>query len=250
MTFEMWSIAHILYIFSSIIFFLIIYFLVKNKSYKTKCIVGTILGLLSIFTLIIRNIDIYVRVGMDQEVIPLQVCHIGSLITGFALILKKKWLLITSFCFNMIPAFLAMIFADSLANYDNLLEIRPQAYIWGHILIVVCALYGIFVYLPKFTKKDLLYSILFVSIMAIIAIVCNSVFREYLNWNPNYFYLFDYDGTPLKFLYNLMPMSSYGWFSINWLYVITLLSFFLLVFVILYYIAKVCIRKIEINRGK
>ena len=140
MKFEMWSIWHILYILSSFIIFGIIYFIIKNRTKKVKNIVGYVLGSISVLILIVRNIDIYVRSGIDLEVIPLQVCHIGSLIAGLALIFKNKWLLLTSFCFNLIPAILAMVFADSLANYDTLLRIRPQTYVWGHIFIVVCAL--------------------------------------------------------------------------------------------------------------
>ncbi len=248
MNFEMWSIMHILYIISPIVIFVILYFIIKNKSDKTKYIVGVTLGILSIMILVVRNVDIYIRSGWDLEVIPLQVCHIGSLIAGLALIFKKKWLIITAFCFNMIPAFLAMVFADSLVNYDTLLKIRPQTYIWGHIFIIVCALYGILIYLPKLTKKDLVHSIGFVSIMAVIAIICNSAFREGFNWEPNYFYLYDYKGTPLKFLYNVFPSSNYGWFTINWFYMITLLVFFLMVFVFMYYIAFTCIKKI--NKSK
>jgi hypothetical protein len=143
-----------------------------------------------------------------------------------------------------------MVFADALANYDTLLKIRPQTYIWGHIFIVVCALYGVLMYLPKLTKKDLLHSICFVSIMSVIAIICNSAFRRYFNWEPNYFYLFDYTGTPLKFLYTVMPSSEYGWFIINWFYVIILLFFFMIVFLFMYYIANVCIEKLKYNRLK
>lgn len=248
MNFEMWSIWHIIYMISPVLLFSILYLSIRNKSCKTKYKVGIILGIISIMILIVRNIDIYIRSGWDAEVVPLQVCHIGSLIAGFALIFKKKWLIITAFCFNVLPAFLSMVFADALVNYDTLLKIRPQTYIWGHIFIIVCALYGILVYLPKLTKKDLLNSIYFVSVMAIVAIVCNSVFRECFNFEPNYFYLFDYTGTPLKFLYSVFPSSTYGWFTINWFYVITLLFFFLLVFIFMYYIANVGIKKLINNK--
>lgn len=244
MKFELWSFWHILYMVSPFIIFSIIYFIIKNKSDKIKNIVGYILGGISLFIIVIRNVDIYLRSGWDLEVIPLQVCHIGSLVTGFALIFKKKWLILTAFCFNMIPAFLAMVFADSLANYDTLLKIRPQTYIWGHIFIIVCALYAILIYKPKLQKKDLFNSITFVSIMALIAILCNSLFRHLLNWEPNYFYLFNYKGTPLRFLYDVFPSSTYGWFEINWFYTIVLFVFFVIVFIIMYYLAKLIIKLI------
>lgn len=243
MNFELWSIWHIIYICSPFIIFAGIYLLLKNKSLRFKNNLGMILGSISVLILIIRNIDIFLRSGWDLEVIPLQVCHIGSIIAGLALILRKKWLILTSFCFNMIPAFLAMVFADSLVNYDTLLKIRPQTYIWGHIFIILCALYGLFIYRPKFEKKDLLNSMVFVGFMALIAIICNSLFRTLFDWEPNYFYLFNYKGTPLKFLYVIFPSSVYGWFEINWFYTFVLLVVFIAVFIGLYYVAKLIINK-------
>ena len=243
MKFELWSVWHILYMLSPYILFGVVYFLTKNCSAKVKDTVGVILGSISVLILIVRNIDIYLRSGWDLEVIPLQVCHIGSLVAGFALIFKKKWLIATSFCFHLIPAFLAMVFADSLANYDTLLKIRPQTYIWGHIFIIVCALYGVLVYLPRFTRRDLLYSTVFVGSMSVAAIVCNSAFRALLGWEPNYFYLYNYKGTPLKFLYEALPTSTYGWFSINWFYTFTLFAVFVAVFIILFMVARLIVSK-------
>ncbi len=243
MKFELWSIWHILYILSPFVIFGIIYLLVNKRSDRTKNTVGIVLGAISVLILIVRNIDIFVRSGWGVEVIPLQVCHIGSLVAGLALIFRKKWLISTSFCFNMIPAFLAMIFADSLANYDTLLKIRPQTYVWGHIFIVVCALYGILIFLPKLTVWDLSYSVSFVGTMSIAAIICNSLFRFLLNWEPNYFYLYNYEGTPLKFLYEVFPPSTYGWFSINWFYTLTLFFVFVAVFVALFFLARLIVKK-------
>ena len=244
MNFELWSFWHILYMLSPFIIFAVIYYLVRNKSDKTKNILGFILGSISVFILVIRNVDIFVRNGWDLEVIPLQVCHIGSVIAGLALIFKKKWLISTAVCFNTIPAFLAMIFADSLTNYDTLLKIRPQTYIWGHIFIIVCALYGLLIFLPKLNKKDLIHSIIFVGIMSFLAIICNSAFRVLFSWEPNYFYLFDYTGTPLKFLYNVLPASTYGWFTINWFYTLTLITVFVGVFIGLFYLSRIVVDKI------
>ena len=107
MKFEMWSIWHFLYLLLPFVIFFALYFLLRNKSDRVKSIVGYAIGGISVAILIIRNIDIFARSGWDLEVIPLQVCHIGSLVAGFALIFKRKWLILTAFCFNMIPAFLA-----------------------------------------------------------------------------------------------------------------------------------------------
>jgi len=244
MKFEMWSLIHILYLLSPFILFAIIFFAIRKAGDKTKYVVGIVIGVISILIIIARNVDIFIRSGWGVEVIPLQACHIGSIIVGLALILKKKWLLLVSFCFNMLPAILAMLFADSLANYDTILKLRAQAYIWGHIFIVVGALYGIFVYKNTFTKRDLLYSLIFVSTCLIVAILCNNLFRLWFNWAPNYFYLFNYKGTPLKFLYNAIPVSTYGWFEINWLYTLTLILVFIIVYILLYFVAKKLSKKV------
>ena len=194
MNFDLWSFWHFLYILSPVIISTIIYLSIIKSTNRTKNIIGYVLGIISILILVIRNIDIFIREGIGVEVIPLQVCHIGSLVAGLALLFRKKWLIATAFCFNLIPAFLAMVFADALVNYDTLLKIRPQTYIWGHILIIVCSLYGVFVYKPKLEKKDLFNSLIFVGLLAITAIICNSLFRTLFSWEPNYFYLFNYEG--------------------------------------------------------
>ena len=245
MKFEMWSIWHFVYMISPFIVFLLLYLVTCKKSEKVKNITGIILGAVSLLILIVRNVDIYLRNGMDLEVIPLQVCHVGSIVTGLALMLRKRWLLITAFCFNMIPAFLAMIFANSLENYSELLRIRPQTYIWGHIFIVVCSLYGVFIYKPKATKKDLIYSLSTIFSILIVAIVCNSALRLIPEWEPNYFYLYNYKGTPLKFLYNAFPVTNWGWFSINFLYVIILVLVFIVVYFALLYLTKLIAKKLK-----
>jgi len=250
MKFHLWSIWHFLFILSSFIIFIPLFFLVRKRSEKVKNVVGIVLGSISIFILVLRNVDIFLSSGWDLEVIPLQVCHIGSIIAGLALILKRKWLLLTSFCFNLVPALLAMVFADALANYETILRIRPQTYIWGHIFIVVCALYGILIYKPHFEKRDLIFAIIFVAIMAIVAIICNSAFRALFDWQPNYFYLYDYKGTPLKFLYVVLPSSSYGWFTINWFYTIVLFAFFVGVFILLYFVSKLIVFLLEKQEAK
>ncbi len=244
MIFELWSVFHFLYMLSPFVIFIGIYFLIKKRSEKTKYIVGAVLGAISLLIIIVRNLDIFIRQGWDLEVIPLQVCHIGSIVTGIALLTKNKSLIVTSFCFNMIPAFLAMVFADSLANYETLLRIRPQTYIWGHIFIIVCALYGVFVIKPKLNNRNLLYSLALIGTTAIVAVICNSAFRVAFGWEPNYFYLYNYKGTPLKFLYDAFPSSTYGWFTINWFYTITLFAVFVAVFVGLFFMIKWILKKI------
>ena len=86
---------------------------------------------------------------------------------------------------------------------------------------------------------------IFVGSASLVAIICNSLFRTTLGWEPNYFYIYDYSGTPLKFLYNATPTSSYGWFSINWLYTLTLIAVFVGLFIGLFMLAKFLVQLVE-----
>ena len=88
-------------------------------------------------------------------------------------------------------------------------------------------------------------SLAFVGSAALCAIICNSAFRVAFEWEPNYFYLYDYSGTPLKFLYTALPTSTYGWFSINWLYTLTLLVVFVGVFIGLFITAAILVEKLN-----
>ncbi len=238
MKFEMWSMWHYIYLAIPVVMLFLLWLITRKAGDKGRYAVGIILGLINVGIIVLRNVDIYLRTGLDLEVIPLQICHIGSLIVGFALIFRCKWLLLTGFCFNLIPAILAMVFADALANYDTILKIRPQTYIWGHIFIVVGAIYGIMAYKKEFTFKNALGSLFFIFLCLGGALVCNNLFRAWWGWEPNYFYLYNSEGTPLSFLYNVIPTSTYGWFSINWVYTGALVGVFLVVYLILFFIAK------------
>ncbi len=234
----MWTIGHYIYLAIPVIMLLLLWLVTRKASDKARYIIGIILGIINIGIIILRNVDIYIREGMGLEVIPLQICHIGSIIVGLALICRSKWLLLTGFCFNLVPAILAMVFADALVNYDTILKIRPQTYIWGHIFIVVGAIYGICAYKKDYIFKNALGSLFFVFLCTCVAVLCNNLFRAWYGWEPNYFYLYNSKGTPLSFLYNVIPTSAYDWFSINWVYTGSLIGVFVVVFLILFLIAK------------
>lgn len=242
MKFELWSFWHYLYILSPFLLTAAIYLPVRNRSQKAKDAVAIVLGIVNLLILLARNIDIYVREGWDHEIIPLQVCHLGNVFVGLALLTKKKWLLATGFCFNLIPAFASIIFADSLVNYATLWAIRPQAYIWGHLAIVVGAAYGLLVYKPDFKKKDVIISVTVIAILLIAAIVCNSLFRELFDWHPNYFYIFDSDGVPFEFVYDLCPSVKFGWFEINILYTGFMIVLFIAEYLLMAFIAKLILK--------
>lgn len=88
--FEMWTAWHFVLMLAPIVAILILYFLLRKRSYKTRYIVGIVIGTISLAILLMRNIDIAVRQGFDPEIIPLQVCHFGNIMVFIALVFRSK----------------------------------------------------------------------------------------------------------------------------------------------------------------
>ncbi len=244
MKFEMWSMLHYLYILSPAIIITILFFVLRNRSEKTKYIVGAILGSISLLVLLIRNIDIANNMtSFSGEIIPLQVCHFGNIMGFIALVFRSKIAGCVLWNLNLIGAFASLVVADSLANYGSFWEIRAQAYFWGHLLIVLCALYMVVFKIVKFDKKSFLISLGALAVTLIPVFILNPYFRNILGQGINYFYIFDSKGIPFEFLYNDAFTLTYGWFEINVVYSISLIVIGIAVMTGFYYLEKLRYRK-------
>lgn len=237
MTFQMWSAWHFVLMLAPIVAILILYFALRKTSYKTRYIVGIVIGCISLAILIMRNIDIYVNNGFDPEIIPLQVCHFGNIMVFIALVFRSKTATSIAWCLNLLAAYASLVFADSLENYTTLASIRAQAYIWGHIFIVVGALYAVLLKIVRIDFKSYLYGILVLVMLLIPAIILNSYFNDVLGYNINYFYIYNSNGVPFEFLY-IGNRAKYGWFTINWTYTILVILIFLVLMYGIYNIQK------------
>ena len=205
MQFELWSFGHILYILSPFIVLFALYQLFKNSSEKTKHIVGVVIGVISLSIIVARNIDITIRNGFDPQAIPLQVCHFGNIMVFIALIFKNKTAAAIAFCLNMPFAFSSLIEAGSLAAYSTIFSIRAQAYIWGHLFIVVGAVYPVLLKTIRFGLKDMLRGLFVLSIIFIMAMAMNILFNGIGYTSINYFYAFNSSGVPFEMFENLAP---------------------------------------------
>lgn len=225
MQFHMWSVWHFILILAPILFIVPAYFILRNKSDKVKYVVGVVIGIISLLILIVRNVDIYIRNGFDPEIVPLQVCHFGNILVFVALIFKSKIATSVLWTLNLLAAFSSLIFADSLANYANIFSIRAQAYIWGHLAIVIGALYAVLLKIVRIDFKSFLYGMGFLVVMLIPSIILNSYFNDVLGYSINYFYIYNSNGVPFEFLY-IGERAKYGWFTINWAYTAFLIVIF------------------------
>ena len=237
MTFHLWSFLHYFMMISPFIIAYILYVTTKNKSESYKQNIGIILSVIAVILLLLRNIEIFVLrdFKFDAEIVPLQICHFANFVLLFAYIKNNKNLFGLAFLFNLPLAYLSLVFADGLENYSTIINFRGQAYIWGHMLIVIITLYA---YLTGFVKADLkryLSVAKLVTFLYILSAFVNNIFRIYLNAPSNYFYTEHPEkGTPLEFFYSLGKVSNIGRFEINTMYMISLIIFGYFVILVFY----------------
>lgn len=237
MIFEMWSAWHIIYILSPFIIFAILYFALRNRSEKAKYIVGCVIGVISLGILITRNIDILITEGFHPEIIPLQVCHFGNIMVFIALVFRSKIATSILWTLNMLAAFASLVVADALTGYTDIYCIRAQAYIWGHLFIVLGALYAVGLKIVRIDFKSFLYGIGILLLLFNAAVVLNSYFNDVLGYSINYFYVYNSSGVPFDFLY-IGERAHYGWFTINWIYTLSVAGIFLVLLYAIYNIQK------------
>ncbi|HEY8365141.1 MAG TPA: hypothetical protein VIK84_06175 [Haloplasmataceae bacterium] len=248
-TFTMWSTLHYFMMFSPFIIALILYILFRHKSDKTKQIVAIILSVLMVIILLMRSIYmIYTRRALNPEAIPFQVCHMANFMMLFASLKKAKVIGAIAWCLNFPSALVSLIFADSLTNYQNILNIQGIAYIAGHILIVAGGLYMLLVRIIEIDKKALKQMYIIVGIMFILSVFINSWFNHifaFTNTDANYFYSFKPEGgTPLEMFYKLGKTYEVLGITFNPIYLLLLAIFGLVIMYVFYIFAKLLSKKV------
>lgn len=227
-----------------ILIMLALYFALRKASYKTRYIVGVVIGVVSLGILLMRNINIFLTVGFDPEIIPLQVCHFGNIMVFIALIFRSKIATSILWTLNILAAFSSLVYAEALTGYATIFCIRAQAYIWGHILIVVGGLYAVLMKIVRIDLKSFLYGLGVLVLLLIPAIILNSYFNDVLGYSVNYFYVYNSDGVPFEFLY-IGERAQYGWFSINWIYTLSVVGCFVVILFIIFSLQKLLYKKDE-----
>lgn len=215
-----------------------IIFILSNKSYKTKYIVGVVIGVISLLILIARNIEIYVQNGFDPEIIPLQVCHFGNIMVFIALVFRSKIATSILWTLNVLAAYASLVYADALEGYANIFgSIRSQAYIWGHVFIVLGGLYAVILKIVRINFKSFLWGLGVLVLLLIPSIILNSYFNDVLGYSVNYFYVYNSNGVPFEFLY-VGERAKYGWFTINWIYTLSVVGIFIVLLYGIYNLQK------------
>lgn len=238
MKFEMWSVLHIIFIISPIIFTGILYLFTKNTNKEKLYKIGFYLSLFAVLLLIARNIEIFIVDGykFSGELLPLQICHFANFVLLYAFWKKDQAFFALAFCLNLPAALLSIIYANSLTNYETMFTIRAQVYLWGHMLIVGITVWALLVDLIKIDKKVLIKTLKLMIGLYLGAIIINNLL-SLININSNYFYtLRPESGTPLEIFFKLGKTYSFGFFEINFIYLILTAILGVLVVTIFYLI--------------
>lgn len=246
MTFRMWSVFHFIFILSPFIFAFLVYFFTKKNSYEKNRKLGIILAVICVIILILRNLEIYLATGeINPEIIPFQICHFANFVLLFAFLKDNKVMFATAFCFNFPAAFLSIIFANSLENYQTIFTFRGMAYIFGHLLIVGVTIWALLVGFIKIKPKALKGSVLFVISLFILSIPINNLFNKLMpNHSSNYFYtMLPEEGSPLELMYNLGKEVIFLGLKINFIYVLLTIISGIIVYFSFYFLNKVINRK-------
>jgi hypothetical protein len=237
----MWSFGHFLFIISPFVLTILLHKYTKNLEQEQKRKIGIYLSIFAIMILAARNIEIWIRndFHFDHELLPLQVCHFANFVLLYAFYKRNEVAFSLAFTLNLLAAFLSILFADGLENYTTILNARGFAYIVGHILIVVITLWAFLNDFIFIKLKTLYKTILFVEGMIFFSIFVNNIMYLVYGKYSNYFYTeHPESGTPLEWGFNFGKEYIYGFFKINYVYVISLMILFPLVTYILYQIAK------------
>lgn len=246
MKFQMWSMLHILFIFSPIILLFLLLFLSKNKSFEKKRKIGIITSILAIIILLMRNIEILITSQNIAEIIPLQICHFANFVLLFAFLKNNKSLFAMAFCLNLPAAMMSIIFANSLENYETLFTFRGFAYIFGHMIIVGLTLWAFisgFIYINKKIFRDTLILIL---ALYVVNIFINNIFNL-IKIESNYFYIMlPEKGTPLETFYNIGSPVYFIGFKFHFIYYFLTGLLAITIISIFYYIYYLCNKKFNL----
>ena len=236
---QLWTIPHFIYILSPFIILCVLYFTLRHKSEKTKYIVGAVIGALSLFVITVRMISYFVDYGFRPHGLPIQLCHFGNIVIFISLVFKSKSFACLGFGLHLFPAMFSIVYAESLTFY-TFFYLRAQCYMWGHLLIVVGAIYPVMLKTIKFDRKSLRNAFFVMFALAIVSFFLNSLFNVVYDYGVNYFNLFAPDAFPL---YKLIYRADYnviygGWLQVNWIYNIGVILYHSLLVIIFYFLEK------------
>ncbi|GAB2324037.1 hypothetical protein IRB23M11_16590 [Alkalibacterium sp. m-11] len=142
MQFEMWSTFHYFMMIFPFVLAVTLYIFTRDKAFAVKRRVAIAMGIILVGILATRQIYVFSTDGLGPEVFPFHISHFANILLLMVAINPARRVISTiAWCLAVPAGLAAIIFADALETYSNVLSIRGLSYIFGHMLIVATGLY-------------------------------------------------------------------------------------------------------------
>ena len=189
---------------------LLITFLLKNKSQKTKDTFMVLFGVFNIIFFIVYKIilsnDDYDFVIWNE--LPLHLCNINMFLFIIAVVTKNKYISTFSAYIAPLGAFMAMLFPDPNFTNNSIFLPRNIGFYGTHGIIFIM---GILLFTLGYVKPNFKNIWLLLPAAAVIsfgAFIINIIFKAATGVETNYFYTMSTDGIVLlELFWNLIPVK-------------------------------------------
>ncbi|EXJ23874.1 hypothetical protein ADIAL_0666 [Alkalibacterium sp. AK22] len=238
--FEMWSTFHYFMMIFPFVLPVTLYIVTRDKTFAVKRRVAIAMGIILVGILAIRQIYVFSTDGLGPEVFPFHISHFANILLLIVAINPK--LRVTSaiaWCLAVPAGLAAVVFADPLETYSNVLSIRGLSYILGHMLIVATGLFLLLTEMIRIDQRDLLKAYAITVPLYISSIIINNWFADIFNEQSNY--LFTYapgSAGPLVYLYSLGSTVTVSGVTVNPVYILSLTIIGVVVMFLMYLLAK------------
>ena len=216
MIIETFNYVYFLVVAFTVLLTVLVYFLLKNKSEKTKIIVLSSISLcnaaffflykywLSIDEefLMINNLE---KFNWWSE-LPLHLCNISMFMIPLGLILKNNFLKSYAFFISPICAFMALTFPETAFTNSNIFLLRNIGFYLTHILIIVTGVSIVPLKLYKPSYKGIIAPIATAGVLATIMFGVNSILRSTVSPEANYFFTHGTELPILSTFYSICPV--------------------------------------------
>lgn len=238
--FEMWSTFHYFIIIFPFVLAVILYIVTRDKTFAVKRRIAIAMGMTLVGILATRQIYIFSTDGLGPEVFPFHISHFANILLLIVAINPNLRVInAIAWCLTVPAGLAAVIFADALETYSNVLSIRGLAYVSGHMLIVATGLYLMLTGMIRIDRRALLKAYGIVVPLYVLSVIINNWFTDIFNEQANYLFTYEPESAaPLVYLYSLGSDITVSGMTFNPVYILSLAIIGAGIMFLMYLLAK------------
>lgn len=208
------SVTHIASLIIAVLYNILLYFLLKNRSNKTQTVILFLYSLLGPITMI-REIIVWAPVQSILRYLPIHLCSVNAILTPVLAITKNKFIGNLTMLFSVTSA-LALIFNSIQAEYSIMsweFFLYFTSHAMGCAIPFIMAKLGIIEVKPKYVGRCMLTVFIMYTVVYGINVLINTLAVQYqwydnlgdLIW-VNYMFSVSTQGNPaLQFFWDICP---------------------------------------------